>query len=241
MIQTPLHILTCDSNEQAAEMAAESMTRCLREHFAEPILLLLSGGSALEVIQKLPVLGDMRHITVTVLDERFDPSGACGNFARIAETEWFALAQASGMQALETTTHTEDTRASVAKRFEEGLATWQHAYPQGIRIALFGMGGDGHTAGIFPDDDQHQFDDRFNGQRMVADYYAPQAVCVQERITTTCTFLRTIDYGFAYVCGVEKRPLLQRLVNDQSWLLHRFPALIWKDVAAMQVVTDSTV
>ncbi len=197
-----------------------------------------TGGSALEVVDRLAVLDRMDRITVSMMDERFDPTGECGNFSRLSRTVWFGRAMAVGMQAIPTETLEGDTPESLAERFEQAIASWLSAHPQGKIVALFGMGDDGHTAGIFPDDDSARFEDRFEESSLVLAYHVENAACSKDRITVTFTLMRKIDHGFAYVCGEGKRPALERLRGDIHELTNRLPAALWKELRDMTVMTD---
>lgn len=233
-----MRIVTCRSSDEAASDLAGRISDCLRRYESSPVLLLLSGGSALEVVDRLAVLDRMDRITVSMMDERFDPTGECGNFSRLSRTVWFGRAMAAGMQAIPTETLEGDTPESLAERFEQAIVSWLSAHPQGKIVALFGMGDDGHTAGIFPDDDSARFEDRFEESSLVLAYHVENAACSKDRITVTFTLMRKIDHGFAYVCGEGKRPALERLRGDIHELTNRLPAALWKELRDMTVMTD---
>ena len=102
------------------------------------------------------------------------------------------------------------------------------------------MGGDGHTAGIFPyPEDPDFFEKTFRINGWVASYDATGKNVFRERVTTTFPFHETIDHAFAYVCGAEKRETLIALKN-RSQALSEMPAMIFYDMPDIEVVTDQS-
>ena len=241
-MNTPQHsiqVTTYSAAEEAALALAQEVSRYVREQTTVPVLLLLSGGSALSVVKRLGTWDDMSALTIAVLDERCDPTNRESNWAKIVKTAWFSLATANGAAHIDTLTLVDDTLDTLAARFEEGLAAWRTEHPSGIIVGLFGMGDDGHTAGIFPmPEDPEAFADRFQSDRLVIGYHAPDTVTVSRRITVTLTGIRSFACGFAYVCGGQKRDNLYELRCGAPRPLHIFPAGIWRDLPSMRIVTD---
>ena len=241
-MNTPRHaiqVTTYGTAEKAALALAQEMSRYVREQATVPVLLLLSGGSALSVVRRLGTWDDMSTLTIAVLDERCDPTNRESNWAKIVETGWFSLATANGAAHIDTLTLVDDTIDTLAARFEEGLAAWRTEHPSGIIVGLFGMGDDGHTAGIFPmPEDLEAFADCFQSDRLVVGYRAPETATIPLRVTVTLTGIRSFACGFAYVCGGQKRDNLYELRYDASPPLHILPAGIWRDLPSVGVAKD---
>ncbi len=144
-----------------------------------------------------------------------------------------------GAAHIDTLTLVDDTIDTLAARFEEGLAAWRTEHPSGIIVGLFGMGDDGHTAGIFPmPEDLEAFADCFQSDRLVVGYRAPETATIPLRVTVTLTGIRSFACGFAYVCGGQKRDNLYELRYDASPPLHILPAGIWRDLPSVGVAKD---
>jgi 6-phosphogluconolactonase/glucosamine-6-phosphate isomerase/deaminase len=236
--QHAMQVTTYGTAEKAALALAEEMTRYVSEATV-PVLLLLSGGSALSVVRRLGTWDAMCSLTIAVLDERFDPTNRESNWAKIVQTGWFSLATAKGAAHIDTLTLVNDTIDTLTARFEEGIAAWGKEHPSGVIVGLFGMGDDGHTAGVFPmPEDLEAFADSFQSERLVLGYRAPDTVTIPLRMTVTLTGIRTFACGFAYVCGGQKRDNLCDLRCGVSRPLHILPAGIWRDLPSMRIATD---
>ncbi len=240
MPQHALQVTTYDTAEEAARGLARDISGYVREQTV-PALLLLSGGSALSVVERLSVWDDMKGLTIVALDERFDPTNRESNLAHIAGTTWFSRATANGASAIDTGTLPVDTSETLAERFSQALAAWRMAHPTGIIVGLFGMGDDGHTAGIFPlPEDERTFTERFQGERAVVAYRAPDTVKNPFRITVTLSYIRSFARGFAYLCGENKRKKLDQLRRNEPLPLSVFPAGILKELPMVSIATDIT-
>lgn len=125
----------------------------------------------------------------------------------------------------------------LAARWEKNLRAWKQENPTGLIMATLGMGPDGHTAGIFQFDDKKEFDGLFNGESWITGYDAAGKHQYNLRITTTLTFLKLIDIGLGYVCGLDKKNKLDELVANQS-LVNKFPAMFWREIKQIKIFTD---
>ena len=238
MPQQTMQVTIYGTAAEGALALAQDMSRYVREQGTVPVLLLLSGGSALSVVSLLSSWDDMSTLTIAVLDERFDPTNRESNFANMAKTGWFAVATASGAAHINTATLADDTMDTLAARFEQGLAAWRTEHPSGVIVGLFGMGDDGHTAGIFPmPEDPQAFADCFQGDHLVIGYRAPDNVTIPLRITVTLTCMRSCACGFAYVCGRTKRAKWDELRCGAS-PPHIFPAGILRELPSVRIATD---
>jgi 6-phosphogluconolactonase/glucosamine-6-phosphate isomerase/deaminase len=192
------------------------------------------------------------------VDERFDPTGETSNFAALMDTDFFSKAKSAGARFIDKRVEDRQGRGDLADGFERTLRQWMtmnHCHPEplpviasearqsrtvnsGKIIAILGMGPDGHTAGIFPDADGNVFHDRFEGDRLVAGYRAPEYATCPERVTATLSSLeRNIDQAFVFISGEEKCSAWERVLRSDE-PMHLLPAGIFHKLRNVEVFTD---
>ena len=225
-----------DAQSAAAE-CGEYLNAFLIENKKQPILLMLSGGSALTILDYLGDHALGENITVSVLDERFSTDTNINNFAQLQKTEFYTAALNAEVSFFGTLPRPNETATEMATRFENNLKTWTDQNSAGIIMATLGMGADGHTAGIFPNPDEQKFNKLFNNGAWVVPYNVGNQSEHRERVTTTLNFLRNIDTGFAYVSGEDKKEKLLQLENHEGQI-NNLSALAWYDIKDVKVFTD---
>jgi 6-phosphogluconolactonase/glucosamine-6-phosphate isomerase/deaminase len=220
--------------ENAREEAGHALTTALVQNGDHPILLMLSGGSALQILDSVPneVLGT--HITLSVLDERYSTDPHVNNFAQLKTTDFFARATESGAQVISTEI-TNETPEETAVQWEVSLRVWKSVHPDGVVVATMGVGFDGHTAGIFGEIPGVNF----SGESLVVAYSVPKEVHeYTERITTTFTFLTEwIHEAVVYAVGEEKKEVLTRLEKGVC-TREEMPACIFHEMQSVKVYTN---
>ena len=224
-----------DRSPEAKIRAGRALSALLEEYQSVPILLLLSGGSAFDILPYVSseVLGE--HLTVGVLDERCTQDEQKNNFLQLSETDFFEQLIWHDVSVIDTSMEPGETCEEMAERFDGALRTWQEAHPNGVLLATMGIGPDGHTAGILRVKDDAMFD----GDAWVVGYHVPLEVNPHtERVTTTYTFLReVIDAVVVYAVGEEKQKWICALEEDRD-VLKTVPARIIKDMKHVQIFTD---
>ncbi len=252
--------------EAAAAEAGEHLNLLLTEHKKTPVLLLVSGGSALGILDYVGSTSMGENLTVSVLDERFSPgvevnpvrsslispndennndtpttpadtSNGVNNFAQMQKSDFYQLAFDAGSSFFGTLPRQSESMAELKARWETNLKNWKKENPDGLIIATLGMGADGHTAGIFPQADKEKFKNLFESENWVTAYTAKTQHA--ERITTTATFISKIDIGLVYVCGLDKKTKLSEVIKNQSEI-NTLPALLWHKIKDTRVFTDIT-
>lgn len=216
-----------------AVTAGKELSSMLAHHKDRATLLLLSGGSALTILDHISDAALTKNLTVTTLDERFSTDPKSNNFSQIKATEFFKRAQSRYVSFIDTTVTAEDTLVHFSERFEAALRGWRTKHPDGVVLVTMGVGTDGHTAGIFPN--------HLNAE--VAVWVVSVTLPVElnpypERITVTPLFLlEEVTQAFGFLTGEEKRDLLQRLQSSDC--SHKeIPACIMKDMQSVTVITD---
>lgn len=166
------------------------------------VLWLLSGGSnirlAVEVAKGLVGI-DLDDLTVMLADERFGTVGhPDSNWQQLMDAG-FELPGATMVPTLMGLGLDESTR-DYAIYLGDQLAS--DAY----KVGLFGIGSDGHTAGILPGSPAVDCAD------MVAGYTARD----HTRITMTARAIARLDEAVVTAFGPSKRVQLERLRTDLS-------------------------
>lgn len=221
----------------AAAEAGETLNQALLDNKQRPVLLMLSGGSALSLLDYVGQSGLGENLTVTMLDERFSRDPEINNFAQLQKTDFYNDALAAGASFFGTLPRDGETLAELAKRWEANLKNWAEENPGGTILATLGMGPDGHTAGIFPFDDEKKFNALFNFGGWVVAYDADSKSKYAERLTVSLTFFKLIGLGLAFVCGPEKQEKFKLLVHNRL-SPHTLPAVAWREIKDVRVFTD---
>ena len=215
--------------------AATQLNHVLAMYTARPVLLMLSGGSALTILEHVDVSLLGPHITITTLDERFSPDLNINNFAQIAATDFYRKAREQGVHTIATTVAADETLSEAGERFDTALHHWRETHADGVVIATMGVGSDGHTAGIFP----HQPSLDPETTDWVVSYEVPPEVNPYTmRITTTPTFLKThVTHAICLITGEAKRDVLQSMQRADCTRADT-PACIMRDMSSVTIVTD---
>lgn len=170
---------------------ADKLAKVIASHLKrEEVLWLLSGGSvakvAVECSSKLRG-ADLSRLTVSLADERLGPVGH-------PDSNWKQLIEA-GFSLPGATLHPllvgRDIRQAIASAkdfFNKTLSL--PAY----KIALLGMGADGHTAGILPGSPAIKSDEAVVAYR-AGDF---------ERLTLGLSAISNLDEAFLYAKGPDK-------------------------------------
>jgi 6-phosphogluconolactonase/glucosamine-6-phosphate isomerase/deaminase len=188
------------------------------------VLWLVCGGSniAAEVEIMKTVPADLsKNLTVSLTDERY---GAVGhkdsNWQQLLEAG-FDIKSGKGMPVLSggTFEQTVTDYAALAKDLFE---------KNDIVIALFGIGADGHIAGILPDSPAAD-----ETTKLAAGYDNPPYT----RLTLTFPGLKQIDVACAIALGDSKKQALQKL-RTQDIKLTAQPSQILKKLPEAYLYSD---
>jgi 6-phosphogluconolactonase/glucosamine-6-phosphate isomerase/deaminase len=225
---------------EAAAAAGERLNALLLENQDRPILLLLSGGSALEMLEYISASAFGEHLTISMLDERFSQEKAANNFASFQSLESYNLALEKNTNFIGTLPRPGELPEDLRARWEISLKTWRTNYPDGKIFATFGIGSDGHTAGIFPmPEDSENFERLFENNHWVTAYQASGSVKYPHRVTTTFSLFKLIDEALVYTCGSSKTLALKRFLEGTEQP-HQLPALGIYQTKHFELYTDQT-
>lgn len=233
-----MKIFHTKTRDEAAEAAAEALNFFLKNHKKTAVLLLVSGGSALNVLDFADesLLGE--NLTISVTDERFSADPQLNNFARLQTTGFYELAQQKGASFIGTLPRPGETITQLSQRFETALKNWRQTNTEGKIFAILGMGPDGHTAGIFA---FPQYPERFRklfcDKNWIVDYDNQGQKPPKDRITITLTFFKQIDEAVVFISGPEKRTALNLLIAGHGQVYEN-PALAFKQIRALKIFTE---
>jgi 6-phosphogluconolactonase/glucosamine-6-phosphate isomerase/deaminase len=201
-----------------------------------PVLLFVSGGSALNVLLHIKS-ESFRGVTLTVMDERFGKI-IDNNFYQIEKLDWSKNFLDNGGEFISTRVLKDDDQQSLADRFEMGIRKWISENKKGKIIGLFGMGADGHIAGIFPyPENEKLFNELFDGEKLVVSYDVGNKNKFSKRITTTNILFQKINVGFAYVYGQEKKQALNDFIKGKKGQ-NELPAMFLNSPKEIKIITD---
>lgn len=204
----------------AADYLARRISGLLRR--GKKVLWLVPGGSAIEVAasaaKKLKD-EELANLTVTLTDERYGPDGhPDSNWQQLKEAG-FELPGADLVPVL-AGKNLEETTVRFNKKMKRCFEAADFS------IGLFGIGTDGHTAGILPGSpavDSPQLAASFKG----GDF---------ERITITPAAIAKLVIGIVYATGQAKWPVLDRLSEEIP--IDKQPAQALKAIPKLRIYND---
>lgn len=215
----------------AVAHATEALHRALLPSHAHAMLLLLSGGSVLTLLQRVPKGVMWKNVTIGVVDERFRAPQEHRNDAVLRTTALVHHACTKGAQFI-TVAHDTPTRTDAAQRYEKTLRAWHGTHPHAQVVTVLGMGPDGHTAGIMPfPEDPQMFAQLFEDPQCdVVGYDAAGKNPFSERVTLTLSYLRAHStQSIVFVTGEAKRAAYAALMAPHGTYAQT-PARVFHDM-----------
>lgn len=208
------------NKEDASIFFARDISRKLKEFRdveRRDVLFLSSGGSALTVLDRIDpnVIGP--YLTIGIFDERYDRSNKTSNYMQLRKTDFYKQAVQRGCRLIDTTTRADVSMEEQAQNYEQELRHWKLSHPRGAIMATMGVAVNGHTAGIMPfPEDELRFKELFEGERWIIAYDVGKKDAYPLRITTTFTFLRSIDLVGIFITGAEKGEMFRTLMQGDN-------------------------
>ena len=225
--QQNLAVITTDIPEQAA---AEVIVNEISQYLPHKrVLLLLAGGSAVAIypllLEQLNKLGNLQNLTVTVGDERWNlnPAHEQANWRQIQNSGFFG--QIGKMGARIYRVLQGKSLAEEAQRFNDFLQ--QQLELKAKIISVQGIGGDGHTAGIFPAD-KAEFKNIYQKQGWAIAHNLGKNNYA-ERITISPKFMAKVNTFVLFAKGLDKLPIfktLLKLAQTNKREVFEYPALL---------------
>ncbi|MEI8061996.1 MAG: 6-phosphogluconolactonase [bacterium] len=233
-----LRIQTSDDPKGNAGAYINSL---LATHASQPVLLMLAGGSSLGVVSLIDVDLLTDQVTVTVTDDRYTDDIEANNFAALQATSFYNSLIEAGAYCIDTQIFSGEHHKEHSERFAKNLKEWKRDFPHGKIIALFGVGKDGHIAGIIPNVVSNvEFDSKFNNPDILATDLIAQSDLHTERTTVTFPFMKSVDFPLVYIVGVEKAEALSLTVAKEG-SMYTTPARILNEMKEPLIFTDISV
>lgn len=208
------------------EAGTSALSQRLKQELkqGEHVLWLVCGGSniaaAVRVMDSIPQEAS-KQLSIFLTDERYGAVGHTDSNARQLHDAGFQPKDAIFVPVLEPGFTLEETQERYSEASKRAL---EHA---DVVIAQFGIGPDGHIAGILPHSPAVTADE------WVTAYDAPPYT----RVTLTFLALRHITAAYAMVFGDAKHRALQQL-RDEDLSLADEPSQILKALPEAYVYND---
>jgi 6-phosphogluconolactonase/glucosamine-6-phosphate isomerase/deaminase len=236
-------MLSIHTSTTPEKEAATAVNILLDEHRHSDVLLLLSGGSALEVLPYIDTSALSERDTVSVLDERYTFDEKNSNMSTLTKTAFFERIRKQHVDLIDPRPDEDESLERAAKRFDVALKHWHVLHREGVVIATLGIGPDGHTSGVLPrPENPETFAKLFlDPHHCVCGYHvANHKNPYPERMTTTLGYLkRHIHHAIVYACGEQKRDALITVMKA-SGSLAETPARILHEMPDARIFTDLT-
>lgn len=211
---------------EPVEQAVSSVVEAIKNHLSkgERVLWLLSGGSgttiAVEASKRLR-LSNLSNLFVSLTDERFGLIGHNDeNWQQLVDAGFY-LPGANLYRPL-IGKDIEPTRLAFNTWLSDQITMADY------KIGIFGIGVDGHTAGIKPHSSAVSSTD------LVASFQGTDF----ERITITFSAIRKLDEAIIQASGSDKASVLQNLINN-NLPLDEQPAQILKLIPRVTLYTNN--
>lgn len=226
-------------SEHPLETAGKSLMTLLHKASDRPTLLLLSGGSAVGILNHVEIPYP-NQTTISLVDERFTIDPKHQNITAIEETESVRVALDNGAH-FEPVLEKDLSFGELALKQESFLKEWRKSNPYGAIFAVLGVGEDSHTAGIFPFvDSEPEFHALFQDGAWVRGYDVGEKSAYSLRITVTDTFLtEEVDAAVVYVTGESKKEALLHLLLPFGYVF-KTPIRILRKMKRAFLYTDIT-
>ncbi|HAE36579.1 MAG: hypothetical protein UR85_C0004G0083 [Candidatus Nomurabacteria bacterium GW2011_GWF2_35_66] len=215
-----LNIKTTKDMKEVADFVASSINKKLEE--GKKVLWFVSGGSAIpmEVLVAKKIKEKLSdNLVVALVDERYGPVGH-------PDSNWFKL-EIAGFKIKGAKMIPILINKNMKETIEKTKDIMTHELNKAkYKIGIFGIGIDGHTAGILP----HTIALKSN------DIICTYDTDLHSRITITPKTIEKLDEAILYAMGESKWASIELLKKDIS--IEDEPAQILKKVPLLTIFTD---
>lgn len=206
--------------KDAASFIARSVLNQLKLN--KHVLFFVTGGSSIYVgVEVLKFLKgeSLDNLVIMLTDERY---GSINH----KDSNWYQLTQKgfSGEGSVLIPILIGEEKDETVEKFNKVLS--QELEKAEYKIGLFGVGKDGHTAGILPESIA------VNSKDFACSYEAPSF----SRITITPIVIEKLDEAVVWVQGEDKWEVIKNLGKDVDII--KQPAQILKKVPLLTIFTD---
>lgn len=217
-------VITYHTEPKERVIASLSQKIQSRLDSGKKVLWLLSGGSGIDICVRVAQalhVRDASMLFITLSDERYGRVGhAHENWQQLLDAG-FSIPEAHLYRPLREGVNRHDT----TELFRTWLdSTWNEV---DYRIALLGIGDDGHTSGIKPQSPA------VTAPESVIDFTGQDF----ERITTTARLLTRLDEAVVQSYGTSKHGAIARIVRDEG-PLEETPGLVINRISTVTFFSD---
>lgn len=223
MIKNNIEIIKYKNKNEASKKALEFLLKAVDQN----TLLLLSGGTSPDLLYQLITQDKtLQPGAVALVDERYGlPMHNNSNEKMIADTgltSYLAVFEIPFYGILK-----EEDMVVAAEHYERIIVDLFKKFPK--RVAVMGIGADGHTAGIKPNLE-------YNHKRLVVSYDDTKG-SFGRRITLTFEALARVDEFIILVFGEDKKPALREMFLEKGKEL--IPAVFYAEYGVkVTLLTD---
>lgn len=196
-------------------------------------LILLSGGSALNIyniladkIRKFPI--HVYRLAFAQVDERFQPQNSEDtNSHQIEKTGLLSLLKEKNIDFYPIPQIGSLEEAS--QKYDKTISKLFYEYDN--KMAVLGIGEDGHTAGLLPG-----FQSAWDKTQFVAGF--KNSGQFKKRLTITPKAIKLLDYALIAVKGEVKRVNLQKIISREVTEINKIPGVILNQLKQAHLITD---
>lgn len=216
-----MHFLLLDTTE-AQNRITKALTNTLVE---KRVLWLVCGGSSIaaqaQIMQNLPA-ENLKNLTILPMDERYGPPGHSDSNYQQLRDAGFDARRAKWKDVLERDLPLTETVSYYSELISDAQSEADYI------LGVFGLGADGHTAGVLPGTPATSDDEASVVGYVWTDF---------TRMTLTPRELVKTDEAYVLAYGANKKDALQRLQkNDES--IQNLPAILLYHVPKVEVYND---
>jgi 6-phosphogluconolactonase/glucosamine-6-phosphate isomerase/deaminase len=232
-------IITEQDPHELTQKAGAALNKLIAERDNKPLLLLLSGGSSLELLDLVDETSLSTNVTIGMLDDRYSLDPKVNSCHLVQKTSFYLKALRKGAVFLDSTTVESEILEKYAERYEGYIKKWIKKYPDGKIRATVGIGSDGHTSGVLPHPEDPQiFEKLFNSEKLIVGYDVGQKNSYRYRMTSTFTLMRKFEKILTYIKGENKKEALQKVMAETGSLPETPGRIIRELPAKVEVFTD---
>lgn len=230
-------------DSELAQKTAEFVSQELEKYLSHgSSLLLLSGGSVssdvvLPLIRLLDNLSSLQNLHIALVDERYgEPFHEQSNQLLLKNTGLFDFLEKKKTSAVFPLGMAGESMTQIGQMYDKKL-TELFEISQGRIIGILGIGEDGHTAGIKPQENPEAYRQLFDQDTLVVEYTHSDF----QRITLSPKGIELLTTIVVYAKGEKKRPALVKLLSAKAEEVYKYPALMLKKHLNCHVFTDQEV
>lgn len=205
-------------------------------------LLLLSGGSAVGIYSEIKdQISKIKNTSFAQVDERFQPAKDEDiNATQIEKTGLWAVCGKKNIPYY--LVSQEGTLEEAAEKYNQTISKLFKEYT--YKIAILGIGEDGHTAGLLPGYKKAWVRDKFvvgyeisHRQENAMALSCPDII--RQRITLTPKALQKLDQAIVVASGEQKREAIRKIKDMKIKDIDKYPAVLLHRIKKVDLFTDN--